>query len=177
MSEDELKKILSEHKIWLEDTSKGDRANLRGAELSGADLRRANLSFVNLRDANLRGANLSFANLTYAKLRCADLRGAYLRGANLRDADLSGANLSEANLGGANLSDAEGGISVFSGGRHRGVAYCTHISIGCKWLTHAEWRKSYAEIGDANGYSIEEIERYRAWIFGLDWLIKGETND
>ena len=89
-----------------------------------------------------------------------------------RDADLSGANLKD-----AYLSGVEADISVYSGGRDFGIAHCTHISIGCKWLTHGEWRKSYAEIGAANGYSIEEIERYRAWIFGLDWLIKGETND
>ena len=39
-------------------------------------------------------------------------------------------------------------------------------------LTHAEWRKQYAAIGTANNYTEAEIERYRQWIFSLDWLIE-----
>ncbi|MBZ6860969.1 pentapeptide repeat-containing protein [Klebsiella michiganensis] len=117
MNTAELQKILDEHKVWVESCcQRGDRANLRGADLSdanlsyanlrGANLRDANLSYANLRGANLRGADLSDANLSYANLRGANLRGANLRGANLRGADLSDANLSYANLRGANLRGA-----------------------------------------------------------------------
>ena len=63
MNADELKEILDQHKLWLNDSTKGKRANLRGANLSRADLSDvsligANLSFANLSGANLRGANL-----------------------------------------------------------------------------------------------------------------------
>ncbi|MBI0431661.1 pentapeptide repeat-containing protein [Pectobacterium parmentieri] len=54
MNATELKKILDEHKVWIESfRENGSRADLCGADLRGADLRGANL-----RDANLRGANL-----------------------------------------------------------------------------------------------------------------------
>jgi len=33
-----LKSILDNHKIWLEDSSKGERANLSSADLSSANL-------------------------------------------------------------------------------------------------------------------------------------------
>ena len=80
MTNEEIKKILENHKHWLKEDIDGwekMRADLRGADLWGA---------------NLRGA---------------DLRGADLWGANLREADLRGANLREANLRGANLRGAE----------------------------------------------------------------------
>jgi uncharacterized protein YjbI with pentapeptide repeats len=62
MNADELKAILYAHKLWLEsDGKKGERANLRRA-----DLRVANLSGADLRRAYLRGADLSGANIDYS---------------------------------------------------------------------------------------------------------------
>ena len=77
-TEDELKKILENHKRWFEESegwSEEDRADLWGANLRGA----------NLWGANLRGADLREANLWGADLREADLRGADLWGADLND--------------------------------------------------------------------------------------------
>ena len=162
MNADELKVILDTHKIWLTTDATEGYANL-----SGADLRYANLSDANQRYANLRGANLSYANLSGANLSYANLRGA-----NLSYANLSGANLSGANLSGANLNGADGHYALFYGGKHSAWATCSHIGISCKMLTHAEWRKQYAAIGTANNYTEAEIERYRQWIFSLDWLIE-----
>ena len=76
MKQEELNKILENHKHWLYEDSDGweeMKADLFGADLRGADLR----------DAYLRDADL----------RCADLRDADLYGANLRDAYLYGADL------------------------------------------------------------------------------------
>ncbi len=97
MNQQDLDKILEQHKLWLQDPTKGKRANLSCANLSCA-----NLDYANLRSADLCGANLSYANL-----RSADLRGADLSYANLSSADLRGADLSDADLHSANLSDAE----------------------------------------------------------------------
>ena len=110
MTRQELTKILTNHKHWLNEDCDGWeklKANLYGANLSGANLRGADLYGANLRGANLRGADLCGADLDSANLRSANLRGANLYGANLSGANLSGANLSGANLGGANLDGAE----------------------------------------------------------------------
>jgi hypothetical protein len=117
ISEKELSKILENHKLWLEDNFKGERANLSGANLSGANLFGANLSRADLFGANLFGANLFGANLFGANLFGANLSRASLFGANLSGVNLSGANLSRAslsraslfgaNLSGANLSGAD----------------------------------------------------------------------
>ena len=83
MTNEEIKKMLENHKHWLKEDIDGwekMRANLRGTDLRGA----------NLREADLRGA---------------DLRGADLRGANLREADLRGADLREANLREAKIDE------------------------------------------------------------------------
>ena len=101
MTQNELDKILKNHKKWLAGEDGGSRANLRGANLRGA-----NLQVADLRGADLRDVNLWDAALQGAKLWGADLRGANLQGANLRAADLRGANLRVANLRDANLRDA-----------------------------------------------------------------------
>jgi hypothetical protein len=108
MTQTEINEILAQHKLWLDGTVGGERADLRGANLVDANLADANLVDAILDGANLRGADLSRANLVDANLvdailDGADLRGADLRGANLRGADLSRANLVDAILDGANL--------------------------------------------------------------------------
>ena len=73
MTQEELDKIVEQHKHWLKEDCEGwedMKANLSGADLSGADLRWADLS-----RADLSGANLSRADLSRA-----DLYGAYLSG-------------------------------------------------------------------------------------------------
>jgi hypothetical protein len=185
----ELEKILELHNLWTRGEVEGKRARLIGADLRRADLRKANLSKADLTEADLTEADLTEADLTEADLTEADLHRADLRylymtrcilvNANLTDAILRGADLRGADLRGADLryailNEAMGPFATFSGGRDYGIATCTHISIGCEWHTHDEWRKCYAVIGDANGYTPEEIERYRQWIFSLDWLIQKE---
>ncbi len=97
MTQEEIKKILAAHKLWLEsEGSEGKRArplkvDLRGANLKGANLKEANLRYANLQDADLRGANLEDA----------DLYSADLRGANLQEAELRYANLAWTNMCGA----------------------------------------------------------------------------
>ena len=98
ISKHKLNFILNKHEMWLLKDPRGERADLRGANLMEADLRGANLMGADLMGANLRGANLYKADLYKANLSGADLRGADLRGADLMGADLRGADLSGAKL-------------------------------------------------------------------------------
>ena len=68
-----LTEILELHKLWLEDNTKGQRANLRYANLRYADLRHANLRYADLRHADLQGADLQHAELQGVDLQGADL--------------------------------------------------------------------------------------------------------
>lgn len=127
LTKNELEKILSNHKRWLEtNENEGIRADLRKAILRGADLikvdlRKAKLNEADLRNAilinakliktilinaNLSGADLSEADLSEANLGRTKLEKATLSGANLGEAILIEANLSEAKLVGANLKKA-----------------------------------------------------------------------
>ena len=84
MTQEELNKVLENHKHWLNEDCDGweeMKANLRNADLCGANLRYADLCGANLCGANLCGAdlcgaNLCGANLCYANLCNADLCGA-----------------------------------------------------------------------------------------------------
>ena len=101
ITKEQLDDILRKHALWINNESRGERANLheanlRGADLYQADLRRANLYQANLHEANLSGADLSGANLYQADLSGANLHEANLRGANLHEANLRGADLHEA---------------------------------------------------------------------------------
>ena len=156
---DELKTILTKHKEWLADNSKGERANLSWANLSSADLRSADL-----RSANLSWANLSSANLRWADLRSANLSWADLSSADLRSADLRSANLSSADLRSANLSSAD--LLIFQYQRH--VAYFTNsdgmLRIGCSFMPVSEWLSGFEELGKANNYTEVEIKMYGMFI-------------
>jgi len=88
MTNEEIKKMLENHKHWLKEDTDGweeMRAFLKGADLVEADLR----------EANLVGADLVEADLRRADLVEADLRGADLRRANLVGADLREAKINE----------------------------------------------------------------------------------
>ena len=174
-----LKEILENHKIWLEDNHEGERANLSGANLSEAALRRAdlrganlseaNLSEAFLREANLRGADLSEANLREANLREADLREADLSGADLSGADLSEAYLRETNLRGADLSGANLIGAIGDGNRiitiqtpvYHVIWTKEKVWIGCKKFRLKEWE-------DMDEYLIGELSP-KALEFSKEW--------
>ena len=109
----DIKKVLEQHKIWIDSLCKdGEEADLRQANLRAADLRKVNLSNANLSNANLRFASLREGDLRYANLReadlsCSDLISVNLLGANLNNADLTSANLSGADLRYVNLRGAD----------------------------------------------------------------------
>ncbi|MDX7495489.1 pentapeptide repeat-containing protein [Providencia stuartii] len=176
MNTDELRKILDEHKVYVESFGEsGSKANLidadlRGANLIGADLSGANLSGANLIgadliganliDADLSGANLSGADLIGANLIGADLSGANLSGANLSGADLSGANLSGANLSGADLiganligADLPDNTYVIMGEKYPiTITNGEYLRAGCQNHTIEEWRKfTKREIAEMDG--------------------------
>ena len=109
MTRDEVLRIVREAQ------GRGERPNLRGADLTGADLTRSALTGADLRWANLTRADLTGADLTRADLSGANLRGADLRWANLYGANLRGADLRWANLNGANLYGARGEVLAIDG--------------------------------------------------------------
>ena len=106
ITKEQLDDILRKHALWINNESRGERANLYQANLREANLYQANLYQADLRGANLRGADLRGANLSGANLYQANLREADLYQANLREADLYQANLYQANLSGADLYQA-----------------------------------------------------------------------
>ena len=107
ISDEELEKVLDEHRAWSNSGGKkGRRANLERVNLVGADLHGVNLAEANLHQANLSKANLMGAGLAKANLQGAILGGANLQKASLWESDLQGARLALANLQEANLTQA-----------------------------------------------------------------------
>ena len=182
MNQEQLNKVLGEHKKWLGSEAGGKKADLRRADLPRAYLRRANLYGADLRRADLYGAdlceaylrradlceaNLREADLCEADLRRADLRRANLRGAdlceaNLYGADLYGADLRETNLCGADLSFCKGILS-FTGEKHLLVYFKEgneyYFKIGCITKTAKEWLEEFEHIGEDHNYG-SSIEIY-----------------
>jgi uncharacterized protein YjbI with pentapeptide repeats len=109
MTRDEVLRIVREAQ------GRGERPNLRGADLRWANLTRADLTRADLTRADLTGADLRWANLTRADLTGANLYGADLTGADLTRADLTRADLRWANLNGANLNGARGEVLAIDG--------------------------------------------------------------
>ena len=90
---EELKKILEDHKLWLNDHSKGARADLSYANLRYLDLRNADIRYSDLSYSDIRYSNFSYSDLSYSNLSYSDLRNADLSNADLSYSDLSNAKL------------------------------------------------------------------------------------
>ena len=107
MTQEEIEEKIDQHKLWLSDQSKGQRAIF-----IKEDLRWANLGYVNLTKADffgsdLRKADFSDADLGGANFTNANLRNANLRGTNLNSVNFRNANLYRAYLSGSNLNNGE----------------------------------------------------------------------
>ena len=107
MTQNELDKILKNHKKWLSDEEGGRQADLRAADLRAAALRAAALRAANLWGADLRAADLQSAYLQSAYLQAANLRAANLRAANLRAADFQAADLRGVDFQGVDFQAAD----------------------------------------------------------------------
>ena len=68
ISNDDLKKILRKHALWLNNDPEGEKADLRWANLNEADLYKANLYKADLSKADLSKADLTGADLSEAKI-------------------------------------------------------------------------------------------------------------
>jgi uncharacterized protein YjbI with pentapeptide repeats len=122
VSDEELKRILADHKRWVEAEDKTGLDHLRadlsltdlrgqGAFLIGAQLQAARLMGTQLQGiyfilAQLQRANLTRAQLQRASLWQIPLQGATLSTAQLQEANLTGAHLQRAKLNGAQLQGA-----------------------------------------------------------------------
>lgn len=138
ISQEELKNILDDHKLWLDVSKQGGKR----ADLSNTDLSHVDLSYKNLFNANLSNADLSNADLSNADLSSVDLSYANLSNADLAYADLSYANLSCTNLSDANLFN----VTLF-------YADLFNANLHKADLSHANLCKvdlSYADLSDAN---------------------------
>ena len=79
LTQEQINKILEEHKHWLNEDCKGWEtmmADFSSCDLCGANFHDVNLSYANFHDANLNGANFRDADLYGANLSYADLYGA-----------------------------------------------------------------------------------------------------
>ena len=163
MTQEELDKIIEQHKHWnLRDVDGWEdmRANLYGAYLYGANLEGAYLYGANLYGAYLYGANLEGANLEGA-----NLKGANLKGANLYGANLEGANLEGAYLKGAYLEDFRLGkilTEPMTGYKktQEGVVITAEIPVGAIvfCINGSKCRTNRAKITDMAGHDVLHSE-------------------
>jgi len=181
---EEIKEILSNHKLWLSNNDNGKRANLQGANLQGANLQDADLQGAYLQgadlqgaylqDADLQGADLQGAYLQRAYLQGADLQGAYLQGAYLR-----GAYLQDADLQGADLQRAKRIIRIESQYPYQSYGYyCDgkkRVRLGCYDRTIEEWDADFwNNESDFPKDSPQGKNRFMIYTFLKTWLIENE---
>jgi uncharacterized protein YjbI with pentapeptide repeats len=116
ITQDEFDFILKDHALWLEDETKGKRADLSERDLRNLKLAHVHLEGANLSYSRLEGSDLTQIHLTGARLIQthledtmlfhAELSAAVLIGAHLENSNLEYASLLNANLGWAHLENA-----------------------------------------------------------------------
>ena len=170
-TQEEIHEAIRLHRLWLEGSSEGVRADFIdadfiNADFSNADFSNADFSNANLRDANLRGADLRGANLRGANLRDGRLGGADLRGARLLDDNLLGADLRGDELLGVNMFNAFGDglrVKTHQFDKYIVIIYDDMMQIGCKSHSQKQWFN----------FTDEEISEMDDG--ALDWWYKHKT--
>jgi uncharacterized protein YjbI with pentapeptide repeats len=183
ISPEDLKRILEEHRLWLESNGKdGKKAGLSRTDLTGVDLSNADLSKANLLKANLLKANLSGAKLTGVDLRLANLseasmmktrlEWANLTGAVIQNACLEGAILEEAKLAKANFKGTNLSLTKLSGARLVDAnllkVNLSHAKLSGANLTRARLsgaRLDYANLSEAK---LEDTDLSWASLYGTN---------
>lgn len=164
ITDEELKETLRKHRLWLERSPEGQRANFYKTDLSYADLSNVDLTSATLSNADLYKANLSNTNLSHA-----DLSYAILYKSNLANANIYKANLSNTSISGT-------GIYSFQLDRDFGVYYKKDeqiiVKIGCEEHDLTYWLKHYEEIGKFNRYSDKEIRMYGIQLRAIKEILK-----
>jgi uncharacterized protein YjbI with pentapeptide repeats len=128
ITNENLRKILDEHKKWLSSNGRfGRQADLSSANLQnvnlkyaaldkaifsltnfdGADFSHASLKLANFNNASLIRANFDYAQLEEASFKKADMTDARLKRAKLKNAKMGWAILEDANLREADLTGAD----------------------------------------------------------------------
>lgn len=155
-------RIMSDHKLWLADKTKGKRADLSGLDLSEMDLSGMDFSYADMTDVNLFKSDLTHANLSYADLNQA----------HLHDADLSNATIEETNFSNADITMAK--LNGCKGKK-------THFLFACMWdceIKDAELPNSaflYAEVCNCD-FSGSNLERASFVCADFDDAIFKNTN-
>jgi len=133
ISDEDLKKVLDDHKKWLDSSGKeGEIADLSNTDLSGRNLEKAYLFGAHLEGAEFFRTHLEGTNLSDTHLEGAILIEAHLEGAIL----IEGANLENANVTGVTY-DGEG---LYRGIR---VSTCYGSPIFKRFAQDQDWLEEY----------------------------------
>jgi hypothetical protein len=147
----DLNAMVEKHKLWLEDSEGGIRADFSMKQLLYSSFVDANLSH-----ANFHSANLSYTDFSGANLRRADFSGAYLSNCNFSGADLFDANFTGANLEGASLKNA--------------LLYCTnlgHTTLVDADLSGANLNTANLYCANLKGACIDDISTVKTLMYDL----------
>ena len=178
ISDEELQRILAEHKKWRETEGKeGQRADLSNTVLSqralhGAQLFKADLHEADLTEADLHGAQLFKADLHRAQLFKADLHRARLSQADLHEADLTEADLHEADLIEADLHEADlieadlHGAYLHKADLHRARLSQADLHEAILWEADLRADLSYSKF---NGAQLTRADLRSADLIGTDF--------
>ena len=100
MDKKEIERIIKNHELYFQDSSKGQKAILKGLDLRytdfsyyklvGITFEECDLTGCNFEGCDLAGSNFTNSDLTNATFKKADLRMVYLKGANLTNVNFDG---------------------------------------------------------------------------------------
>jgi uncharacterized protein YjbI with pentapeptide repeats len=155
--QDELDEAITLHRLWLEDRTRGRRANFASCDLSGldfgfsvqdqvvlrnADFTGADLNGIGGNDVNFHHASLQYANLAGSQLKAPVFSNAVLNGADCRNVVWGWPSSGTALIAGqvqpsedAVFMNASLGEAVFNHGRIRGYFYDCSLTAASLVMT------------------------------------------
>jgi uncharacterized protein YjbI with pentapeptide repeats len=132
LTQQELNEKLKDHKLWLEDETKGNKLDLSYCDCYGL-----NFHSANMRSADMRSADMSYADMSYADMSYANMSSADMSSANMSYADMSYADMSYANIHNTTGNSKE--IKTIQTEKYTINITKNNIQIGCKNHTMDEW--------------------------------------
>jgi uncharacterized protein YjbI with pentapeptide repeats len=174
MKQEELEKLLVEHRSWLSNRSLGAQLKLTNEDLSGMNLAGCWFSSAILENVDLTGANLQGSEFDRAELKGVRFCKANMEKADVSDSDMSNVDFTNANLTGLRINGLVNATNLkFDGATMDEAFFVKSTFTDCSFkkasLKSANFKRAYFDKCSFQGANLESVDFTHTYLINVDF--------